>query len=127
MPERRSPRSRTENGGLCEASGAERNILENLLVKNVLRGRIRLIQQRRRLHSDCLRNRSRLQLRVHRGGAVALDKNVRVVRGLETLLNEVDLIGADGQVCDREGAVRLSTCCDFQIGCDGPCFDRRSR
>lgn len=27
---------------------------------------------------------------------------MRVVRGLETLLNEVDLIGADGQVCDRE-------------------------
>src|ERR1700730_14585825 len=99
----------TENCQLREATSAQRRLFDGELVDYVAVGGVRLVHQWCACHDDRGTDFADLQGTVHGDGAIALDRDLRVLLGLEAITRNCDAIRADWKVHDAEGAVCLST------------------
>lgn len=88
-----------------ETASTQRSFFDKLLIDHVAIGGVRLVHQRSAIDRDGDIYFARLQRAVHRGGAIALNEDLRVGLRLETVARESDAVGADGEIDDVERAV----------------------
>jgi hypothetical protein len=106
----------TENRQLGEAAGTQGRLFDREVINHVAIGGVRLVHQWGATDSDGHIYFSGLQRAVHSARAVALDENLRVNLGLETIARERDAIHAERKVGNAKRSVGIGRGSLFQAG-----------